>query len=106
MDVSVDVHEGAWILGEDTRQDANIIGFVTHVNDGTQEVSIFVVESDVDTLIHNVAVVRLEDIVTLGLEPISYLGEVQNLIDMALDERNEQWFLQLCQLMKKMQGYT
>lgn len=96
-------HVGQWVMGSARRLDIEFLaGYITGIT--AKGVCIMVMQCDHNGLIHES--VRLDPDECFSNEFVTLqLSDIDVLIDLALDNNQEQWFLELTERRKETAGY-
>lgn len=93
---------GDWVSGTSLK-DERFRGYIEEIHD-TGYVTIRIIESDHKEAIGKVSKSHLQRIKKLDISPIQSIGQLQNLIDLALINQDKEWFMELTAELKKLQA--
>lgn len=96
---------GDWVSGT-SFHDERLIGYIESIQHQTGNVAVRVVESDHKKAVGKLIKSDFRRLRKLSMDPLQAPGHIMNLIDIALTNRDQEWFLELTTKLKQIQHKT
>lgn len=93
---------GDWVSGTSLK-DERFRGYIEEIHE-TGYATVRVIESDNEQAIGKLSKSHLQRLKKLEVTPFQHEGQIQNLIDLALVNKDKEWFMELTTQLKEIQA--